>query len=139
MGISTSGSVLVGSSVSVLACISVVIIMAVAILVECDIQPFDLLECESEVVCGYMVDYGGVLFMILYLSAGVIFAVLILVFGCAFLCSGGRIVSAVLGILLVLYSLIILRYSIPRLRMDQAVYSLLHFILGYCVLASTGH
>ena len=71
VGISTSGSVLVGSSVSVLSCISTVLIMAVAILVECDVQPFDLLECESEVVCGYMVDYGGVLFMILYLSAGV--------------------------------------------------------------------
>ena len=28
----------------------------------------DLVECETELVCGYIVDLGGIMFMVLYLS-----------------------------------------------------------------------
>jgi NADH:ubiquinone oxidoreductase subunit H len=47
-------------------------LLSIAILIECDVQPFDVVEAESEVVAGAMSDYGGILFMLVYLSAGVI-------------------------------------------------------------------
>ena len=31
-------------------------------------EHWDPLECETELVCGYIVDLDGVLFMVLYLS-----------------------------------------------------------------------
>jgi NADH:ubiquinone oxidoreductase subunit H len=39
---------------------------------ETSIHPYDVLEAEPEVVSGYYVDYGGVVFMLLYLTEGVI-------------------------------------------------------------------
>ena len=35
-------------------------------------HPYDVLEAEPEVVSGYYVDYGGVVFMVIYLAEGVV-------------------------------------------------------------------
>ena len=39
---------------------------------ETSLHPYDVLEAEPEVVSGYYVDYGGVVFMLLYLTEGVV-------------------------------------------------------------------
>ena len=39
--------------------------------VECSLHPYDLLECEPELVSGYYVDHGAVAFMIIYLAEGI--------------------------------------------------------------------
>ena len=40
-------------------------------LAENSVHPYDVLECEPELVSGYYVDYGGVVFMLIYLSDGI--------------------------------------------------------------------
>ena len=41
------------------------------LLLECSLHPYDVLEAEPEVVSGYYVDYGGHVFMLIYLAEGV--------------------------------------------------------------------
>ena len=40
-------------------------------LVECSLHPYDVLESEPEIVSGYYVDYGAVVFMVIYLGEGI--------------------------------------------------------------------
>ena len=40
-------------------------------MLECSLHPYDVLECEPEIVSGYYVDHGAVAFMLIYLSEGV--------------------------------------------------------------------
>ena len=35
------------------------------------IHPYDVLECEPELVSGWYVDMGGVAFMLIYLAEGI--------------------------------------------------------------------
>ena len=44
---------------------------AVGCMLEASWHPYDVLECEPEVVCGWYVDYGGVSFMLVYLAEGI--------------------------------------------------------------------
>jgi len=44
------------------------VILVVLGMTESDVHPFELIECEPEVVCGYFVDQGGVLFVAIYLA-----------------------------------------------------------------------
>ena len=50
---------------------SVVVVYAVATMIETSLHPFDLLECEPEIVSGYYVDHGSVGFMLIYLGEGI--------------------------------------------------------------------
>merc|ERR1711976_310361 len=71
--------VVVGSTVQ--NCIGVVWLSCVLILLGCvdsSIHPYDMIECEPELVCGYFVDHGGVLFMLVYLADGCGIVVIIL-------------------------------------------------------------
>jgi len=47
-------------------------------LIETSVHPYDVLECEPELVSGYYVDYGGVVFMLIYLSEGILVSCLLL-------------------------------------------------------------
>jgi len=47
-------------------------------LLETSVHPYDVLECEPELVSGYYVDYGGVSFMVLYLAEGLLLTCLLL-------------------------------------------------------------
>ena len=40
-------------------------------MMEGSIHPYDVLEAEPEIVSGYYVDYGGYVFMLIYLGEGV--------------------------------------------------------------------
>ena len=63
------------SSVSV-AAVSTSLVYVLVVLLETSCHPYDVLEAEPEVVSGYYVDYGGYVFMVLYLAEGVVLYVL---------------------------------------------------------------
>ena len=45
---------------------------AMLTMLELSIHPYDVLECEPELVSGYYVDLGGVCFMVVYLAEGML-------------------------------------------------------------------
>ncbi|MCP3680486.1 MAG: NADH-quinone oxidoreductase subunit H [Gammaproteobacteria bacterium] len=49
---------------------AVVAVYLVLSLAESSAHPYDVVECEPELVCGYYVDHGGVSFMLIYLAEG---------------------------------------------------------------------
>ena len=64
--------VLVASSCSPTASLAVLsLVYVVVVLLECSVHPYDVLEAEPEVVSGYYVDYGGYVFMVVFLAEGV--------------------------------------------------------------------
>ncbi len=53
-----------------LALPSVVLLYTILSLAEAAAHPYDVVECEPELVSGYYVDHGGVSFMLIYLAEG---------------------------------------------------------------------
>ena len=69
-----SPSLLLLASVTSPTCstVSTSLLYLLAVLVETSLHPYDVLEAEPEVVSGYYVDYGGYVFMCIYLAEGVV-------------------------------------------------------------------
>jgi len=82
LGLSSSGMVLV--------CMPLVVTYIMAAMMESSIHPYDILECEPEIVSGYYVDYGGVSFMVIYLGEGIAATSLLLTLLCIVAMSGTR-------------------------------------------------
>ena len=51
--------------------LAVLLYTALAV-VESTCHPFDVVECEPEMVSGYYVDHGGISFMLIYLAEGIV-------------------------------------------------------------------
>ncbi len=123
------------------------VIFMIAVLAECERIPFDLPEAEEELVAGYQTEYSGVNFMLFYgASYANLFLSALLV---AILYLGGwelpfpidrvaeifripeassiwQIVAAFLGVTMILlkafafiFLAILLRWTVPRVRIDQ--------------------
>ena len=69
---STSVSYNSGTVSLSVVCIPLVVMYSMVTLMEGSIHPYDVLEAEPEVVSGYYVDYGGYVFMLVYLGEGVV-------------------------------------------------------------------
>jgi NAD(P)H-quinone oxidoreductase subunit 1 len=123
------------------------IVFWIAALAECERLPFDLPEAEEELVAGYQTEYSGMKFALFYLGSYVnlvlsafIFAVLYLGgwefpipldkfadwFGVEPSNSWLQIVTASLGITMtvlkayfLIFLAILLRWTVPRVRIDQ--------------------
>jgi NAD(P)H-quinone oxidoreductase subunit 1 len=123
------------------------VIFWIAALAECERIPFDLPEAEEELVAGYQTEYSAVRFMLFYAGSyvnlvlsGLMFAVLYLggweapvpvewianLVGVDVATPWLQILFAVLGITmtllkayLLLFLAILLRWTIPRVRIDQ--------------------
>ncbi|NJR60999.1 MAG: NADH-quinone oxidoreductase subunit NuoH [Cyanobacteria bacterium CRU_2_1] len=123
------------------------LIFWIAALAECERMPFDLPEAEEEIVAGYQTEYGAVRFMLFYAGsyANLVLSALLV----AVLYLGGwespipvnflaswlgigestpwlQIVAASLGIVMTLFKAylmiflaILLRWTVPRVRIDQ--------------------
>lgn len=123
------------------------VIFWIAALAECERLPFDLPEAEEELVAGYQTEYGAVRFMLFYAGsyANLILSCLFI----AVLYLGGwespisvstlagwlgvseslpwlQVITASLGIVMVLFKAylmlflaILLRWTVPRVRIDQ--------------------
>jgi len=123
------------------------IIFWIAILAECERLPFDLPEAEEELVAGYQTEYTGMKFALYYLASYVnlvlsslLFAVLYLG-GWEFIVPVGviadligvsettpwlQLITATLGITMTLlkayflvFLAVLLRWTVPRVRIDQ--------------------
>jgi NAD(P)H-quinone oxidoreductase subunit 1 len=123
------------------------IIFWIAALAECERLPFDLPEAEEELVAGYQTEYAGMKFALFYLGSYINLVLSALVF--AILCLGGwefpvpldkfadwfgvsettswlQVLTASLGITMTLvkayllvFLAILLRWTVPRVRIDQ--------------------
>jgi NAD(P)H-quinone oxidoreductase subunit 1 len=123
------------------------IIFWIAALAECERLPFDLPEAEEELVAGYQTEYAGMKFGLFYLGSYVNLVLSALIFAILYL--GGwefpiplerlagwlgvnettpwlQIVTASLGIVMTLlkayflvFIAILLRWTVPRVRIDQ--------------------
>jgi NAD(P)H-quinone oxidoreductase subunit 1 len=123
------------------------IIFWIAILAECERLPFDLPEAEEELVAGYQTEYTGMKFALYYLASyinlvlsSLLFAVLYLG-GWEFIVPVGviadligvsettpwlQLITATLGITMTLlkayflvFLAVLLRWTVPRVRIDQ--------------------
>jgi NAD(P)H-quinone oxidoreductase subunit 1 len=119
----------------------------IAVLAECERMPFDLPEAEEELVAGYQTEYAGMKFGLFYLGSYVnlvlsslLVAVLYLggwdfpipitllanLFGVSETSSWLQLVDASLGITMtvlkayfLIFVAILLRWTVPRVRIDQ--------------------
>ena len=55
-----------------LATVPIAVLFILAIVLDSSTHPYDILEAEPEVVSGYHTDLGGVLFMVIYLTEGIL-------------------------------------------------------------------
>jgi NAD(P)H-quinone oxidoreductase subunit 1 len=123
------------------------VIFWIAALAECERLPFDLPEAEEELVAGYQTEYSGMKFALFYLSSYVNLVLSALLVAVLYL--GGwdfpipinvlaswvgvseanpalQVVNAALGITMTLlkayfliFTAILLRWTVPRVRIDQ--------------------
>jgi len=104
-------------------------IMFVAILAELERSPFDLLEAEQELSSGFNVEYGGMRFGMFFMSEYMKMIIFSAIFAVLFL-GGYRgpfvddlpflgFVYTVLKIIGVLFVMIWVRATLPRLRYDK--------------------
>ncbi len=123
------------------------IVFWIAALAECERLPFDLPEAEEELVAGYQTEYAGMKFALFYLSSYVNLVLSSLIFAILYL--GGwefpipldklavwlgfsenspwlQVVEASLGITMtvlkayfLIFLAILLRWTVPRVRIDQ--------------------
>ncbi len=130
-------------------------IYMVAMLAEANRAPFDMPECESELVGGYSTDYSGFRFALFYLGEYMNMATLSAI--CATLFLGGvnapwpfndtvldggwwGVLWFILKVLLFLFFFIWVRGTIPRYRYDQLMSigwkTLLPLSLGWLVMVA---
>jgi NAD(P)H-quinone oxidoreductase subunit 1 len=123
------------------------IIFWIAALAECERLPFDLPEAEEELVAGYQTEYSGMRFALFYLGSYVNLVLSALLFSVLYL--GGwsfpvpvewiasglgvsettpwlQVITGALGILMTIFKAyllvflaILLRWTVPRVRIDQ--------------------
>ena len=123
------------------------LIFWIAALAECERLPFDLPEAEEELVAGYQTEYAGMRFALFYVGSYVNLVLSALVFAILYL--GGwespiplerlagwlgisdttpwlQVITAALGITMtvlkayfLLFLAVLLRWTVPRVRIDQ--------------------
>jgi len=86
-------------------------------LAETNRSPFDFAEGESELVSGYNVEYSGPGFVVLFLSEYL--SILWMSSFITILCVSGSFFMVLQGSLILAFSFIWARGSLPRLRYDQ--------------------
>lgn len=92
------------------------ILLFISILAETNRTPFDLLEAESELVAGFMTEYSGIVFVFYYLGEYCAILFLSLLLNILFFGSINII------FILILFKIIWIRATLPRLRYDQLIY-----------------
>lgn len=88
------------------------ILLLICILAETNRTPFDLLEAESELVAGFLVEYSSITFVFYYLAE----YTMILVW-----CYLGSLFYSV-NVIITLLLFIILRGTLPRLKYNQLIW-----------------
>ena len=123
------------------------VIFWIAALAECERLPFDLPEAEEEIVAGYQTEYSGMKFALFYLGSYVNLVLSALIFAVLYLGGWGfpipleklaewsglnansywlQIIMASVGIFmtvmkayLLVFFAVLIRWTVPRVRIDQ--------------------
>jgi NADH-quinone oxidoreductase subunit H len=96
----------------------VFILWLITILAESNRPPFDLPEAESELIAGYIVEYGGIKFAFIYLAE---YLYLLLLSGLtSILFFGQNLLS--LSTLFIIFFFIWIRATLPRLKFSTLLY-----------------
>nr|QHQ98658.1 NADH dehydrogenase subunit 1 [Diplonema japonicum] len=122
-------STMVTTSVLSAALPAMMVYLCIA-LVECSLHPYDVLECEPELVSGYYVDHGAVAFMVVYLSEGIaLIALLVIMLSMVSTTVGIMVSASSLYTWCAIALLLILRYMTTRYRIADAVHTMARAIL----------
>ena len=112
----------------------------ISILAETNRPPFDLPEAESELIAGYIVEYGGMAFAAIYLAEyGFILAMSS--FASLLFWGAPGTISGTLFTLIIIFSFIWVRSALPRIRYDQLMAlgwtKILPFSISYLLFLSS--
>ncbi|MDR1289099.1 MAG: NADH-quinone oxidoreductase subunit H [Holosporales bacterium] len=108
------------------------IIFFITILIVANKIPFDFPEAESEIVSGAYVEYGGILFGLIYLSDYLNLMFYSALISTIFL---GRFV--ILGTICIISTIILIRAILPRYRQDEMIkisWTILSPLLLVCMM-----
>lgn len=94
------------------------ILLFITALAETNRTPFDLLEAESELVAGFLVEYSSIIFAAFYLGEYCIIIFLSTLISILFFGNLGVTIYT----LLIIFKFIWVRATLPRLRYDQLIY-----------------
>lgn len=112
----------------------------ISILAETNRPPFDLPEAESELIAGYIVEYGGMAFAAIYLAEYGFIQAMCSFASLLFWGAPGTITGTIFTIILI-FSFIWVRSSLPRIRYDQLMglgwTKILPFSISYLVFLSS--
>lgn len=112
----------------------------ISILAETNRPPFDLPEAESELIAGYIVEYGGMAFAAIYLAEYGFIQAMCSFASLLFWGAPGTI-SGTLFTVILIFSFIWVRSALPRIRYDQLMAlgwtKLLPFSISYLLFLSS--
>ena len=107
------------------------ILLIISVLAETNRTPFDLLEAESELVAGFLVEYSSLVFAAFYLGEYCIILFMSTLLSLLFFGTTGISIFT----LIILFKIIWIRASFPRLRYDQLMNLGWTFILPLSMLS----
>jgi NADH-quinone oxidoreductase subunit H len=116
------------------------ILFFISILAETNRPPFDLPEAESELIAGYIVEYGGMAFAAIYLAEYGFIQAMCSFASLLFWGAPGTL-SGTLFTVFLIFAFIWVRSSLPRIRYDQLMglgwTKILPFSISYLVFLSS--
>jgi NADH-quinone oxidoreductase subunit H len=125
---------------NILPLLPIFILFFISILAETNRPPFDLPEAESELIAGYIVEYGGIAFAAIYLAEYGFIKAMSTLASLLFWGSPGTIIGTIITILIV-YGFIWIRSTLPRIRYDQLMNlgwtKVLPFSISYLLFISS--
>lgn len=112
---------------NIIPLLPIFIILLISLLAETNRTPFDLLEAESELVAGFIVEYSSIIFAAFYLGE---YSMILLWSHILSLLFFGTINYFSL---IIMFIIIWIRASLPRLRYDQLLYLGWSIILPFSI------
>ncbi len=116
------------------------ILFFISILAETNRPPFDLPEAESELIAGYIVEYGGMTFAAIYLAEYGFIQAMSFFASLLFWGAPGTI-SGTIFTMFIIFTFIWIRSALPRIRYDKLMSlgwtKILPFSISYLILISS--
>lgn len=116
------------------------ILFFISILAETNRPPFDLPEAESELIAGYIVEYGGFAFGAIYLAEYGFILAMSTLSSILFWGNPGTILG-ILNTIITIFSFIWIRSALPRIRFDQLMNlgwtQILPFSISFLIFSSS--